>query len=80
MARYRTKRFQVREYSAILATEGAKEVSARRKGIALNYDQYRELTNALRAIEYYLPELRDVVPCYVDPNHVTKGCNEFSPA
>jgi hypothetical protein len=59
--------------------EGAKEICSSKKGISLNFDQYKELTNGLRAIKYYVTELDNIVPCYDDPKHCIESCSECTP-
>ena len=59
--------------------ENATEMCATRKGIALTFEQYKELKNGLRTIDSFIPELRDVVPCYSIPNHDLQACAECSP-
>ena len=59
--------------------EGATELRATRKGVSLTFPEYKELRNGLRTLDSFVPELKDVVPCYVEPDHHTNECRECSP-
>ena len=59
--------------------ENATEICATRKGIALTFEQYKELSNGLRTIDSCVPELRDVESCYSIPNHDIQDCTECTP-
>ena len=58
----------------------AAEMCPTRKGISLNFHQYREVRNGLRTLDNFLPELRDVIACYSTPGHVNEECKECNPA
>ncbi|KAL4231826.1 Transcriptional coactivator [Mactra antiquata] len=60
--------------------EGASEMRATRKGVSLTFQQYKELRNGLSVIDSFVPELRDVVPCYADPTHDVTSCSECTPS
>ena len=59
--------------------EDTQELQATTKGVSLTFDQFRELRNGLRIIDCVVPELRNVVPCYTDPNHHVECCPECTP-
>ena len=59
--------------------ENVSEICATRKGVALNFEQYRELKNGLHTLDSFIPELRDIIPCYSTQNHVLQDCKECSP-
>lgn len=59
--------------------EGSKEIRATRKGVALTFDQFRELRNGLGIIDSSVPELKDIVACYSDSNHGVTTCSECTP-
>ena len=59
--------------------EGATQICATRKGVSLSFPEYKELRNGLRSLDSYIPELRDIVPCYLEPDHLTNQCKECSP-
>ena len=59
--------------------EGASEISATRRGVSLSIPQYKELRNGLRLLDSYVPELRDVVPCYTQADHDVAQCPECTP-
>lgn len=60
--------------------EGCSEIQATRKGISLTFEQFKELRNGLRIIDIFVPELRDVKPCYCENNHDAAQCVECTPA
>ncbi len=54
-------------------------IRATRKGVSLTFNQFDELKNGLRMIEGVVPELSQVVPCYLTGNHQRDLCRECSP-
>ena len=59
--------------------EDTQELQATKKGVLLTFDQVRHLRNGLGIIDSFVPELRNVVPCYTDPNHNVESCPKCTP-
>lgn len=59
--------------------DGATEICATRRGVSLTFPQYKELRNGLRNLDSFVTELRNIVPCYSDPNHDFANCVECTP-
>lgn len=60
--------------------DGETDIRATRKGISLNFQQYKELKNGLGILPSFVPELYGVIPCYRVPDHDQKTCKECTPA
>ncbi len=75
--------FEVVDLRRFWLPDGQSEIRATRNGIALKFDEFRKLTSFLPHIEKVVPELTDVQPCYMEPDHANLlgalYCSECNP-
>jgi hypothetical protein len=75
--------FKVVDLRRFWLPEGQTQIRATRKGIALNFDEFRKLVSLLESIVGILPELSSVEPCYLRSDHCNVlgalSCAECNP-
>ncbi len=59
--------------------DNATSIRATRNGVSLQFNQFEELKNGLRILDSFVPELNNVVPCYLSGKHCRDTCMECSP-